>query len=293
MTVRSTVVFMIGGVALTHASCTALLGEEFEGYEPRPGPADSGVEADVSFDGTGGGDAGETGSPDVGQGGTGGTAGGAGAAGFGGIAGASGSAGQAGGAGSAGAAGAGGSAGDAGAGGSAGQAGWAGSAGDAGTAGSAGGDQDAGPDAPLCSDPYPEPNESESAATSLGTIDDCTASGGVVSGVLGPSDIDWFVFNGQHPALGSCSPGAYASVGTTGLRLCAFLECKSGTTSVSCLEGGSATSPFGRQGCCSGTGVVAANHTCSGLGGTNATVFLRVDDTAGTACTQYELTYHY
>ncbi len=194
-----------------------------------------------------------------------------------------------------GSAGAGGSAGVAAKGGAAGDAGAAGESGHAGqggAAGAAGGElQDAGPDAPLCPDPLHEPNESEAEAASLGDVAVCKSK--TLAGIAAfDSDVDWYRFDGKDQLLSTCTPTPTASVDIDHLRVCVFAQCKSGSTSLVCAQGLSATSPAGRQGCCATGGPVELTPACSGTN-KDATVYVRVDQQGANSCAAYQLQYGY
>lgn len=217
----------------------------------------------------------------AGSGGSAGTGGGAGAAGSGG-GGAGGSAGLAG---SAGTAGSGGGAGASGAGGS------------AGASGAGGGS---------CSDPGPEPNDSEVLASPAcgsppcvaGDCDDegSTGYGGTLApagGVIGPGEVDYLKYDGKDE-LGLCQVNATAKTADSGFRLCLFVSCDAGTKLNGCTQGTVDQSPTGIPGCCvTAPGTVEANHDCGGTVTDNdsAHVFLRVDQ--ATACTPYAIDYHF
>ena len=48
--------------------------------------------------------------------------------------------------------------------------------------------------------------------------------------------------SGSEKLLSSCEPGAFASVTTSGLRVCAFAECDTGATNVTCGAGSPSSS---------------------------------------------------
>jgi hypothetical protein len=112
------------------------------------------------------------------------------------------------------------------------------------------------------------------------------------SGVLGFfPDEDWFKFAGTGGLL-SCSPNPKVKLDTNKLRVCVFAECTSGTTTLTCAKGTTATSPKGRKGCC-GSGDAEAVVSCSGLGAKSSTVYVRVDNPGKSVCTPYKLDYSY
>ncbi|MBI2392918.1 MAG: hypothetical protein HYV09_25255 [Deltaproteobacteria bacterium] len=151
-------------------------------------------------------------------------------------------------------------------------------------------------DGPLvCEGSESEPNNSLPSAVSLKDIDDCDSSGGSFKGVVaGATDPDFWHFTGSDK-LG-CVVDPTASTKTSGVRVCVFVSCSAGTTSIkSCPKGTPATSPGGVNGCCSdGPGEVEVEHTCPLPGADDgADVYLRVDAPTATACVPYEITYHF
>jgi len=142
-----------------------------------------------------------------------------------------------------------------------------------------------------------EPNEAEGAAHALSgdPIEDCDGDGGMVTGVIGPGDSDWFTYIGDD-TLG-CVVDAQRSFSSDGpLRICKFVRCvdNGATTSFSCPSGtASATSPEGRDGCCGTSGFEIDDVDCSGTLDEDAEVFIRIDRESGTGCTSYSLSYHY
>ncbi|MCK6536353.1 MAG: hypothetical protein L6Q84_25575, partial [Polyangiaceae bacterium] len=140
-----------------------------------------------------------------------------------------------------------------------------------------------------CVDKGFEPNETESAATALGTINDCDGSGSTASGKLdGSSDVDYYSFFGTDQT--GCVVGPVAST-TAKVRLCLFADCAS--AKVSCSSGTPSTSPGGRPGCCvPAGGKVDLSLDCTGWTD-DATIYVRVDQGAANACTAYSVDYHY
>ncbi|MCC6897902.1 MAG: hypothetical protein IT377_02945 [Polyangiaceae bacterium] len=140
-----------------------------------------------------------------------------------------------------------------------------------------------------CVDQGFEPNQTESAATTLGTINDCDGSGSTLSGKLdGSTDTDYYSFFGIDQA--GCVVGPVAST-TAKVRLCLFANCAS--AQVSCTSGTPSTSPGGRPGCCvPAGGKVDLSLDCSGWAD-DATIYIRVDQGASNACTAYSVDYHY
>ena len=140
-----------------------------------------------------------------------------------------------------------------------------------------------------CVDVGFEPNENESGATNLGTINDCDGSGSTASGKLnGASDVDYYSFFGNDTA--GCVVGPVAST-TAKVRLCLFADCAG--AKVSCSSGTPNTSPGGRPGCCvTAGGKVDMSLDCTGWTD-SATIYMRVDQGAANVCTSYSVDYHY
>ena len=132
---------------------------------------------------------------------------------------------------------------------------------------------------------------SENTAKVLPDTNDAQNDPITVSGVLnGPVDVDFFKLN-VSDGLGHLLQPA-TSIKTSGVEMCVFVKCPSGSSSnVTCKGGGVAKkSDIGTDGCCA-TGPSAATPDWN-CGGTNdsATLFFRVKQTAN-KCTPYSLTY--
>lgn len=227
------------------------------------------VKKDAGKDsGSGGKDAGK----DSSSGGSGGVAGSAGTAG-GGTAGAAGSGGVAG----------------SGNGGSAGGGGTAGSQADASTGGGGG---TGGTDAGKCEDnASTEPNNNEGTASAAAAAA-CGAAGKEQTGVIAGADSDWYKYTGSAPPL--CTPAPTVKVDHPSLRACVYLECNSGSTTVTCAQGATATSPDGLKGCCANGGNEAEATVACGITLNNGfSVEMRVDQSPASpaACFAYKLSY--
>lgn len=156
---------------------------------------------------------------------------------------------------------------------------------------------EAGTDArPTCAMEESEPNNSLPSAINLKEIDDCDGSGSSFKGVVsGSSDPDFFHYKGNDKV--GCVVDATASTKTAGVRLCVYVTCAAGTTELkSCKKGTRETSPGGVAGCCSiGPGEVVVEHGCPLVGTSDsADVYMRVDAPGGgSACTAYDVSYHF
>lgn len=186
------------------------------------------------------------------------------------------------------------------AGGSAGRGGAAGAAGSGGAAGAAGAGN-------ACSDPGPEPNNTEPLASpACGmapcNVTDCDSSGSTgyggplapATGVIGSGDIDYLRFHGEDK-IGFCKVDPMVSTLDQGYRLCAFVACDiSATHFIGCNQGTHATSPNGLNGCCvAAPGTVELNYNCTSTATytDSATIYLRVDQAS--ACVPYTVNYHF
>ncbi len=144
-----------------------------------------------------------------------------------------------------------------------------------------------------------EPNESEVSAFRLkvDAIDDCDGSGDSVSGVIaGPDDVDWFYYEGDDGIGCIVDPTRAVVQSVSGLRLCVFIECLSGTAEFSCpAPSTSATSPEGRPGCCHSADFDITDLNCTGSLDEHAFVYIRLDQPGGAwdTCNAYTLDYHY
>jgi hypothetical protein len=143
-----------------------------------------------------------------------------------------------------------------------------------------------------------EPNESEATAWGLqpSAIEDCDGDGDSITGVLGPGDVDWFVYEGDDTILCVVDPTRTLSQSQGGARLCKYFECINGNTDFSCPSGTTDdTSPGGRAGCCGTGGFDVDDLNCTGSLDEHAFVYIRLDQPAGGAdtCNDYTLAYHY
>lgn len=144
-----------------------------------------------------------------------------------------------------------------------------------------------------CEDFGAEPHETQASAYSLGEITDADASGSYACGtVVGGDDVDWFTFSGVDAFLNVVDPSRTLVAESDAGRLCVYLQCDNGQTSVSCGANDTPdTAPQGQQGCC-GTGTVSPGLNCTGLDD-SAKVWIRVDNPDGLACIPYRLDYHF
>jgi hypothetical protein len=141
-----------------------------------------------------------------------------------------------------------------------------------------------------CTDPFPEPNDTEADAVYLGAIDDCDSSAAMLEGVLAGDDVDWWTYDGID---GNCIVDAdrqFSSMGGS-IRVCKYFDCPG--VVVTCPNG---TSPDnspdqGLPGCCSQAGFNVAPD-CNGLDDSSY-VFIRVDKQPIDDCVGYALAYHY
>jgi hypothetical protein len=136
-----------------------------------------------------------------------------------------------------------------------------------------------------------EPNDSESNAIDLGTVDDDDGDGDVVSGILaGVGDTDWYKYYGDDTFPGVAEPERSLS-SSDPVRLCKFMQCVDGDGSPDCPDGtDAATSPDGREGCCGDTGFTMGIE-CSGTDDDNM-IYIRVQTTTND-CVTYSIDYHY
>ena len=147
-----------------------------------------------------------------------------------------------------------------------------------------------------CNDPGDEPNDTESTATPLATIDDCDGSGSSFGGVLdGGSDVDWYKYTGED-ALGCVVDATRALTSSGGsVRLCKYAQCSNNNdAAISCPGGTSAaTSPDGRPGCCGTSGFDMAPD-CASFPSTDdsSIIYIRVDQPGGD-CVSYSIDYHF
>lgn len=141
-----------------------------------------------------------------------------------------------------------------------------------------------------------EPNDTESEAQDLGTINDKDSNGESISGVIaGAGDVDWFKYSGEDDFLYSVDPTREFLSNGFDLRICKFIQCTENAVPEfgDCPGATTAeTSPGGRPGCC-GTSGFTLDFDCSGTTNDSATVYIRVDSSAGEECAPYTVNYHF
>lgn len=142
-----------------------------------------------------------------------------------------------------------------------------------------------------CNQGDAEPNDTESTAIDLGTVDDDDGDGGTVSGILaGVGDTDWYKYYGDDTFPGVAEP-ARSLTSSDPVRICKFMQCVDGDGSPDCPSGTDpATSPDGREGCCGDTGFTMGIE-CSGTDDDNY-IYFRVQTTTND-CVTYSIDYHY
>lgn len=144
-----------------------------------------------------------------------------------------------------------------------------------------------------CEDFGSEPHETQATAYSLGQITDADANGSFVCGTIaGAADVDWYTFNGVDAFLNVVDPTRTLVAESDAARLCVYLQCNNGGTTVNCdAEDTPDTAPMGQKGCC-GQGTVSPYLDCAGLND-SAKVWIRVDNPDMLACVPYRLDYHF
>lgn len=145
----------------------------------------------------------------------------------------------------------------------------------------------------MCMGDADEPNESEVIASPRPQIDDCDSSGKSFSATSsGMGDIDWTRFRGKDTNF--CVADPTVKINVPGLRLCAYVMCTDGATTIlSCDNGSPDTSPAKTKGCCTtSTTAMTVQINCSGTS-EDADVFIRVDQPSTNTCIPYKVDYHY
>lgn len=148
-----------------------------------------------------------------------------------------------------------------------------------------------------CGEDTNEPNNGEMQAALLGPISDDDDDGTMLAGELeAPTDIDWFLYEGEDTSFAIVSP--FAQVNINDLELCIHAECVNGleNTEVSCNKGTTLQpSPGGRPGCC-GTNTSGFEISMS-CGGTftddSALIYMSVAGSEPGVCQEYTLTYNF
>jgi hypothetical protein len=144
-----------------------------------------------------------------------------------------------------------------------------------------------------CEDYGAEPHDNQETAQNLGTISDADDDGSFACGTIkGTNDIDWYTFAGDDAFLNYVDPErSLVTQNGGGGRVCVYLQCNNGSTSIDCGGATADTAPLGQKGCCSATSV-APKLNCSGLDD-SAKIWIRVDTPQALACVPYQLDYHF
>jgi hypothetical protein len=136
-----------------------------------------------------------------------------------------------------------------------------------------------------------DPGSSENTARALADTSDSQNAPVVVNGVLnGPVDVDFYKINVADTSFHLLQPDTQLK--TSGVEMCVFVKCPSGSTSsVTCNGGGVAKkSDIGTDGCCaSGPSAATPTWNCSGVND-SATLFFRIKQTAN-KCSPYSFSY--
>jgi len=149
---------------------------------------------------------------------------------------------------------------------------------------------------PPCDDTGPsEPaNDARAGAHFLGTINDNDSQGSSFAGVVASmNDPDWYRYE-ANDALGYVVDPSRTSV-APGLRICKYIQCKSGNTSFTCPSNTSPDTVDGIAGCCwtGNASIEIADLDCSGTTSENTNVYLRVDAPTAVDCLPYSVAFHY
>jgi len=140
-----------------------------------------------------------------------------------------------------------------------------------------------------------EPNETRAGATGLGRISDGDdwPSGSFDATLYPMGDVDFYSFHVSDDFLGLLYPRVeFAAVPAgSSYELCAYYACDSGSATVGCRAGSSASTFDGLQGCCGSPAEL--DPDCSGTTDEHGTVVVRVQPTAGGAasCEPYTITW--
>ncbi|MCY0994411.1 hypothetical protein OV203_45215 [Nannocystis sp. ILAH1] len=144
-----------------------------------------------------------------------------------------------------------------------------------------------------CEDYGQEPHDNQETAQNLGTITDADDDGSFVCATIkGANDVDWYTFAGDDAFLNYVDPvRSLVQQNGSGGRVCVYLQCNGGGTSINCNGATPDIAPLGQKGCCSAS-TVAPKLNCDGLDD-SAKVWLRVDTPDNLACVPYQLDYHF
>jgi hypothetical protein len=149
---------------------------------------------------------------------------------------------------------------------------------------------------PPCDDTGPsEPgNDTRAGAHYLGEIGDNDSQGGTFNGVLSSmGEVDWYRYDGEDN-LGYVVDPTRTLMGP-GLRLCKYIQCKSGNLTLTCPSNTSPDTVDGLAGCCwtGNVEVEIPSIDCSGTTSEDTNVFIRIDATSPVDCVPYSVAFHY
>jgi len=151
-------------------------------------------------------------------------------------------------------------------------------------------------DYPWCIEREVEPNDSESVADELDSIDDCDTSASCYSGAMQDAqDVDWFTFRGQDALMCIVDPTfTLHTPSGTSAQMCAYFDCDlASTQQVDCPGATPSVSPTGATGCCTTDGTLSAWLSCTGTSATYAQVSVKVAQPTGAPHFNYVVEYHY
>ncbi len=134
----------------------------------------------------------------------------------------------------------------------------------------------------------------ETTAKALPDTSDADNSVKLVKGTLnGPVDVDFFKFH-MSDTFGSLVQADF-QIEATGVEMCVFVKCDTGTTDVSGCDGGVvSTSSIGTKGCCAtGPSKVTPKWDCPGFTDNDSAQFYVRVKQAQDKCTSYSWSYRF
>jgi hypothetical protein len=126
----------------------------------------------------------------------------------------------------------------------------------------------------------------------LCNINDCNSAGSSLSGVVKPGgDVDFFKFKGWDDL---CIVDPTVSTKTSGIQVCVFAACTDGSAAYKSCKQGTVATEGTMTGCCTTSTTTPAQLeiNCPGIFD-DANVYIRVKGQTTSACTPYDVSYHY
>lgn len=136
-----------------------------------------------------------------------------------------------------------------------------------------------------------EPNDSTNALALLDAVD-AQATVAIEAELGGATDEDWFKQSVEQTGAAQVQPTVEVSAAEP-VRVCLYIGCGAGTTTIDCGSAMPHTSESNTDGCCADDSV-SFTYTCEGAIDHDASTYLRITTAGPTeTCLPYALTYRF